>query len=91
MSAFVCIKCTLLAGQVPDMQMALAPISLAIAADDNNKVSGMSDAELYFKYKAEKSFEAKIKLLVHEMMVNFDNQLTTSINIHSTRFQEKFD
>lgn len=59
-----------------DLEVPVAsPISLSKTnkiKDDNNKIEGMSDAELYFKYKAEQAFEGKIKGLMKEMMRNFD-------------------
>lgn len=67
----------------------MAPISLA--NDDNQKLAGMTESEIYFKYKTEKAFEGKIKKLMAEMIHDFDTKLSTALNIHSDTFKQEFD
>ena len=67
------VRCSLNSGQQFELELPVAPISLAkVSKDDNNKIKGMSDAELYFKYKAEQAFAGKLKELVKHMMHDFN-------------------
>jgi len=51
----------------------------------------MSDAELFFKYKTEHAFEGKLKGLMNDMMRDFKNKLSTTMNIHSETFRQEFN
>ena len=51
----------------------------------------MSEAELFFKYKAEKAFESKVKILIVEMIHDFEVKLSTAMNQYTQSFQKDFD
>lgn len=63
----------------------------SLLADFDRKIEGISDAEMFFKYKTEKSYQGKVKMYSGHLFEKFDARLAMALANYTDEFTVEFN